>query len=342
MRLSPVGLAALIATALATAAPPTVASQPAPSSPLFRIETGEFWLNLHHFLYVLGRAPGKTPDTLREAVAGAPAEAERGLATLSPDERKIWADAVAGYARELSQKDIMFDEPLPEIASALTRADDAPNLRDVRMDGKTRDILERAAPVYRKAWWPAHRASNQAWQADIESLVAKHGVAVLGFITNAYGLPWPAGGFPIHAARFANWAGAYSTRGNLLVLSTVEAGTRGTNGLETVFHEAMHQWDGQVLEALARQARIVKVGLPRDLFHALIFYTAGEAVRRVVPTHVPYAEAFGVWSRRLSGSPLPAQRLKDALDELWKPYLDGRGTRDEAFAALLAKVGIRP
>jgi len=64
-------------------------------------------------------------------------------------------------------------------------------------------------------------------------------------------------------------------------------------------------------------------------------------VRQGVPTRVPYADAFGVWSRRLSGSPLPAQRLKDVLDEVWKPYLEGRGTRDEALATLLARVGTR-
>jgi hypothetical protein len=31
------------------------------------------------------------------------------------------------------------------------------------------------------------------------------------------------------------------------------------------------------------------------------------------------------------------QRFKIPLEETWKPYLDGRGTRDEALAALVAK-----
>jgi len=48
---------------------------------------------------------------------------------------------------------------------------------------------------------------------------------------------------------------------------------------------------------------------------------------------VPYADASGVWQRGL-------EPLKVALQEAWKPYLDGHGTRDEALAAVIAKAGI--
>ncbi|OLC42815.1 MAG: hypothetical protein AUH43_21755 [Acidobacteria bacterium 13_1_40CM_65_14] len=68
--------------------------------------------------------------------------------------------------------------------------------------------------------------------------------------------------------------------------------------------------------------------------HHFIF-TAGDAVRRVMPDHVPYAEAAGVWQRGF-------QRFKIPLEETWKPYLDGRGTRDEALAALVAKTATEP
>ena len=67
----------------------------APPGPVFRFHTDEFWLNLHHFLYVLGRAEAKMPDASREAVVGAPAEAERGLARVSAEELKYWKEAVA-------------------------------------------------------------------------------------------------------------------------------------------------------------------------------------------------------------------------------------------------------
>jgi len=62
----------------------------------------------------------------------------------------------------------------------------------------------------------------------------------------------------------------------------------------------------------------------------MIFYTAGEAVRRVIAGHVPSADALGVWGRGF-------QSMKAPLEDTWKPYLDGRGTRDEALTELVAK-----
>lgn len=47
-------------------------------TPIFRFETDGFWLNLHHFLYVLGRVEAKMPDIRREAVAGAPTDQAAG------------------------------------------------------------------------------------------------------------------------------------------------------------------------------------------------------------------------------------------------------------------------
>jgi hypothetical protein len=60
----------------------------------------------------------------------------------------------------------------------------------------------------------------------------------------------------------------------------------------------------------------------------------------VEPRHVPLVDTLGIWTLALSGSREPAQRLKGPIEAIWKPYLDGRGTRDDAFAALLMKVGV--
>src|SRR5439155_24207266 len=121
--------------------------------------------------------------------------------------------------------------------------------------------------------------------------------------------------------------------GNLIVVATnANSGTQGLSGLETAFHEAMHQWDAVDL-ALRRHAQAIGKDVPAGLAHALIFFTAGEAIQRVVPEHVPVAEALGLWR---SGPFLAPLR------EIWKPYLDGRGTRDEALAALVARTAVSP
>src|SRR5262245_21154532 len=163
-----------------------------PASP-FRFYTDELWLNLHHFLYVLGRAEAKLPDAAREAVAGAPAEAERGLAMLPPDELKIWNDAVAFYAAGPSRKDAIFDSELSKIARALGQAGERPDLSGApSIESDLRATLERAAPIYRKTWWPAHRAANAEWRDAVQMEIDRHGQAVLAFITRAYDMEWPA------------------------------------------------------------------------------------------------------------------------------------------------------
>src|SRR5262245_57077088 len=307
-----------------------IAAQVSPS-PIFRFESNEFWLNLHCYLYVLGRARTHTPDSSREAVAGAPADEARGLEGLSAADRTSWDDAVTFYEEGLSRKHAAFDHPLPAITGTLANADDAASLAGTSLDSAVATVLERAAPVYRKAWWPQHLAANRARQAEVQQFVDRYGSEVLTRITRAYGMPWPASGYPVHFSGFTNWAGAYSTRGNLLVVSGLATELAGSQGFEIVFHEAMHQWDEGMMQLLSDEVRRIGKRLPPNLSHAMIFFTAGDVVSRVIPGHVPYAEAAGVWQRGF-------EPFRAPLQETWKPYLDGKGTRDEAIAALVARV----
>jgi len=308
--------------------------QPAPQAKtkqtIFIFHSDEFWLNLHHFLYVLGRAENKTRDSSRSAVVNAPKDQEQGLAKLAPAEQASWREAVSFYANDLSKKDAVFDEPLPAITNALAQAGDAKSLALAKIDQGVASVLERAAPMYRKAWWPAHHRANVEWQRAIQKLVDKHGDAILSFITKAYQMSWNPSGFHIHLSGYTNWAGAYSTTGELLVLSSLAEDIKDIYGLETIFHEGMHQWDKQVFEALRDQARKQNKRVPNGLSHAMIFFTAGEAVRHVYPDHVPYAVKAGVWERGIA-------QFKTPLEEVWKPYLDGRGTRDDALAELVKR-----
>ncbi|HEV7745376.1 MAG TPA: hypothetical protein VGO56_10310 [Pyrinomonadaceae bacterium] len=320
---------ALKATAFAKAQ--SQKSKPHRSSPIFIFHDDEFWINLHHFLYVLGRAENKTGDSGRAAVSGAQADQQQGMALLTVKEQAVWTETVSQYANGVSKKEIVFDDPLPAVTLALAQARDAKSLPDKRIDSATRLLLLRAAPVYRKAWWPKHRAANKAWRVEIEALVKQYGTAVLGFITKAYGLDWAASGYGVHISAYANWAGAYSTTGNLLVLASLPEANHGANGLETLFHEGMHQWDDAIDADLLEQGRSINKSSPEGLSHGLIFFTAGEAVHRAIPDHVPYADKYGVWQRRRPGE-------RDAFIEIWRPYLGGRGSRDEAFRSLINRL----
>ena len=82
------------------------------SGPIFRFEADGFWLNLHHFLYVLGRAQNQAPDSQRSAVVNAPGDQEAGLKGLSLSARQNWDSVVRFYAGGLSKMDAVFDRDL--------------------------------------------------------------------------------------------------------------------------------------------------------------------------------------------------------------------------------------
>jgi hypothetical protein len=311
-------------------APPAVAQTPSPAF----VFTQPFWLNLHHFLYVLGRVEAKMPDIQRRAVAGAPADEARGIQNLSADDRHVWREAVGSYASDFSRRDLVFDQTAIAATRALAKVDDTSPLDGVELPAGLAAALQRVAPIYRRVWWPEHSRANTAKIAELRPLLAAHQDALRAFVTRAYRESWFAAGYPINLSAYANWAGAYSTHGPLVVVSTLDSGNSGLFGLETLFHEAMHQWDDAIearLRASAARQRIARV--PDLLSHAMIFFTAGEAVRSAVPNHRPYADANGMWrAGRMSA-------FKPALDEVWKPYLDGRGSLDDALDALVKRVG---
>ena len=299
---------------------------------IFVFHTNDVWLNLHQFLYVLGRHEAQMPDRTRRAQVNAPNDEAVGLATLSPAEQREWRKAVTYYARNLSRRDTVSDQLLIKVGNALAAAGNRKSLEGAGLDAELVTTLENAMPLYRKAWWPAHEKANRAWVQTVRGLVDERGDAVLQYLTRTYQLPWPEAGFPIHVSAWANWAGAFSTSGNLLIISSLDAGNKGLSGFETSFHEAMHQWDEPIYEALAVHGRKSGKKIPYGVTHAIIWMTVAEAVARVSPGYVGYAESNGLWR----GQPLAT--FKPILDDVWRPYLAGKGTRDDALAAIVARL----
>lgn len=315
--------------ALPAPAPPP-APRPAARAPQFDLRIG-FWVGLHHFLYVLGRAANGEADARREAVAVAPTDTA-GLGAASAADRRAWSDAVAFYREGLSRRDALFDDEVIRITHALARAGNAPALAGTSIDAELVRVLESAAAVYRRVWWPRHEAACRPVAANLSREVGQHGDSVGAFLARAWRREWPAAAIPVELAPYANWAGAYSTDrfGTLIVVSCLAEGSTGSLGLESMFHESLHQWDEGMLAAIDSAGHRTGVRAPRNLWHALIFYSAGEAVKHMIPSHVPYAVKNGMWTRGggISG-------MRPALDAAWRPWLMGRTTFDEAMTALL-------
>lgn len=85
---------------------------------------------------------------------------------------------MTGYAAGWSLESPTFDESAAGIVRALANAGSEPTLAAAAIDPRSRDALERAAPLYRRVWWPAHRDANRAWRSQIEPLLARHGAAI--------------------------------------------------------------------------------------------------------------------------------------------------------------------
>src|SRR4029077_21223165 len=118
------------------------------------------------FLYVLGRTEAKLPEMTNEAVAGAVPDAERGVRSLTGDEQRVWAAAVHSYATGLGLRSNL-DRVMVQVTRAIADVDDAPALSGTTLDPELVATLERAAPIYRKVWWPSHRAANRMRKAEL-------------------------------------------------------------------------------------------------------------------------------------------------------------------------------
>ena len=306
------------------------------SAPPFRFTTDGFWLNLHQFLYVLGRLHSGNADATSSAVLTAGPDEERGLKVMNFQDAEAWKRAVEMYAAGASSLDAVLDETLVAAALDLAAAKDVPVLvATTRIDKATRTALESVASIYRRTYWPVHLAANQRYQAELDRLLQSYQRPIVSLISRAYGVSWPRNGFPVYICAYTTSAGAFSVRGPLVLMSSVAPDMKGTVALETMFHESMHGWDEAMQKRLQLAASAKGVTVDEWLTHGMIFYTAGEAAKRAIPGHVPYAEKYGIWARG-------REPIKRALDAAWRPWLDGQGYSQDAIADLVARAAGPP
>lgn len=321
--------AALLSLPLRTgaAAPPV---PPAAAPALFAFHSN-FWLNLHHFLYVTARAR-RGLDGRRPGVAAALADTA-GVGALPAADRDVWERAIAYYDSTIAQRDVLFDSGMVAINDRLTHTDSASSLRGSGIDPALAGALESAAPVYRRLWWPRHDAANRSWQATLEPLVAQHGDSIAAWESRAFRTPWASTPVRVDVTAYSNWAGAYTTTNPAhITIASLAPNNQGDQALEIIFHEVLHTMDDSLASALARQFSAQAKAPPPDFTHAFIFYTAGAFTRRAIPAHVPYGEKYGLWSR----SPSFARALP-ALRESWQRYLDGDIGFEEAIRRYVAE-----
>ncbi len=207
-------------------------------------------------------------------------------------------------------------------------APDAPIAQAPDIPATLRSALEKSEPAYRALWWPRQDAANLAWVRQLRPQIERYGPAIAENLTAVFQRPLPSTRVCVEVVAYANWAGAYTTFDpDLITMSSLNAEHRGAYGLEQLFHECSHLTMETVDAALKRHATSLGRPLPLDVSHTILFYTVGEAVRRAVPGHVPYAIQFGVWQRGWT-------KHYEMLKLYWQPYLEGRATMDQPMDGL--------
>jgi hypothetical protein len=329
----------LLATALLLP-PPLVSAEPQADSqygplPVFELHSG-FWINLHHTLYGQARQS-------RDARGGT---SETGATTRrNPSEQVAWDAAVAYYAANYQDKDLLFNTELILLKNQLGDFEQCDELSGVKkktcdagLPPKLTHILDAAAPVYRAHEWAEHDRANRKWIAGVSPLVRVKGVELSQRLAEIYQTRWPKERIRVDVSAYANYAGAYTTLDPLrVVISSTDPRNQGNSALEVLFHEASNGIAEPVQLAINRECRQRDKAIPRDLWHALVFFTTGEIIKPVVNAenagaggeYMPYAFRERLYQRGWD------DYLK-LLERFWQPYLDGKATFDDAIAHIVS------
>jgi hypothetical protein len=325
--------------------------------PVFEFHSG-FWVNLHHTLYQEAKfgaspsspmaadndkAPGKNRPTLKTSPGAKPG--------LTPAEQRAWNEALSYYAANYVDKDLLFTTELILIKNQLGDFDGCDELSgrkketcNAGLPANLTHVLEEAAPVYRAHQWPSHDLANRRWVMRVAPLVREQGLGLSQRLADIYQTKWPKEKIRVDVCAYANRQGAYTTLDPLRVtISSVDPRNQDIEALEVLFHEASHGIAEPVQQAIIRECRQREKGIPRDLWHALIFYTTGEVIRPVISStitdpssgrvsttsYTPYAIREGIYQRGWDD-------YFKLLTQFWQPYLDGNSTFDDAIARMVS------
>lgn len=274
-----------------------------------------FWQNLHQTL--MHDASAKTP---------------RDLSGLTKEHKDAWNAAVAAYREAWGGRgSVTFAETMMATQDELAQiADDAAN---PPLSGPVAAALRNAAPVYRAHWWTSDDDANRFVIGYAAAMLRDAGDELVRAHETVYRTPWPKTirvDFTPYAVPFGAYTHDLQHSGPIVTIASRDDGNQGHRVLETVLHESSHTVVypryGRLADAIAASSKRLGIEPPRDLWHAILFATTSElAVRalrkRGVTDYVP--SSVDLFTRAW-----PQYRVP--IETHWIPYLDGRGTLEEA------------
>ncbi|HEV2421739.1 MAG TPA: hypothetical protein VGS59_08535 [Candidatus Acidoferrales bacterium] len=316
------------------AAPEIAAKQQTPAArtaPLFDFHSN-FWVNLHQLLFHEALLRAGKPD--RRLQSNTPL----GDPDMTEQEKADWSDAVAFYSTNFGSRSELFDEEMVKVNDELAKQpDDGAHLNAPALPSGLAAVLQSAAPIYRKYWWPAHSKSNQDWISSQSARVETLGPQIASAMEKDLREQWPVAPLRVDVSYYVPQIGhAYTTDGPPphTTFSGSAPSLQDLSGFETLFHEASHSFAGTMGNALSAECATAKRNCG-DLWHAVLFYTAGVETRRALPpaeraNFTPYAYKYGLYNRG------DYPKYRRVLETDWQAYLDGKTSFQAAIRSMVA------
>jgi len=255
---------------------------------------------------------------------------------LPPSARAGWDGAVGYYAEIISPAGSNDNQQYLLRVQLAGFDDDLKDPADRQFVEIARGFRAAAAPAYQACRWEAQDKKNRLWIEAEKPRLAANEEALAPRLEQLYGKPWGGLPIPVDIVETVDWTGAntilrYPAGGHLLISNSYE----GSAALEVVFHEASHLWMGRgapLRQALDDAAAAAGFRMPGELWHVVLFYTTGEAVRRILadggePGYTPML--YGIFDRGVW------VKYRKPLEGAWRPYIDGKRTLSEATTRLI-------
>lgn len=286
----------------------------------------DFWMNLHHTLYGAVWARRPEAGTLRARAGRLPSPLDAPMTT---EERASWDRAIEYYDRQVASRDLLFGEGMVDLKAALTAGD----LTRSAVGAEMRAVLESAAPVYRRHFWPAHDRTNSAWIAATAERMRTIAADTVPRLEKLYGVPWFSIPVRIDVVWVGNRQGAYTTdEPPHATISSGDPENTAWTAAEIVFHEVSHVLV-LPLQRVLRSALGAAAKDHRELWHVVQFYLTGVTVQQVLSargiTYEPYMYSSGLVDRAWG-------RYRKPVEDSWRPYVDGKVTQQQAIEATIA------
>ena len=273
--------------------------------------------------------PGSTCITSSGRLRGAASRPRRTCPRKKAGDGPQGIEAYQPYAA----RDLLLDDGMVDIKSALRGAEGKTSLDGITIDAGLKATLERLMPIYQKYWWPEHDRVNRAWIAAVQPLLERHGTALSQALTRTYDTMWSSNPVPVDLSVTAGPNDAYTTGPPTHVtMSSSARSLQGFAALEMLFHERSHSPISDLFRRVRQAASDQNVSVPPQLWHAVLFYTAGELTTRELKAHgIVYTQYAGPdLYTNLCGA-----GCQEKLAEHWTPRLDGKRSVADSLSALV-------